>query len=757
MMNHNRKSFRIMILLLTLCLLFTSCSNGAKPTSYPVTQAEVSSADDSVHTSSGKTETIAKEDFIELLLDTETLAVGVRDTSCGYTWTSLPDDRNETAYAFGVTLCTKNGVYRLNTQDHSVAFGTASYETDDGTLTVRYSLSDNAETAKKSAEELTKDDVYVSFAVVYRLSAQSMRLAVDCDSVICSPGAVLSEISVLPYFGAFTGTDAKDYLFIPDGPGALMHTNTADTATGTVSVSVYGADAYTTQTDTADAILPVFGIGHKNVAMTAILTDADALATITAHRQSESEPARIGADFALTPTSLAENGQTLIAGETYRGRIEICYRFLSGSDVNIMELASAAREELIHQGALSSARYEECHTIPFCLTFTGTDGDKDLTTIQQAIDILSLLKGKRLDSISLRYKGLFDGGIGQKDLYRSDIRQKLGGKDALSSLYAYTSSQNYELLLDINIFSSSKAYSSRFSSRSLGGPAAVFTQENLLAFHENKSDSLSSRIGNDTVEEGKSKSNASLYTAEKSYPMYLMNLAKLPDRFSSFLNGSALDSADGFAVSDAGTCLYSSGNLNRQDTKNLITEQLRAVAAYGKLTVQGGNLYTVYNADRITDMAFDTFYRESDAYEPVPFAQAVYHGYTTYTGSAIDAADPLYRYRMLQAIEFGAFPAFSWVYDSTDIYCYSGYVLSERMEEITQYYEDAAVMLSDLTDDTIVSHQKITKNSDGDTISGVYRTVYSDGTEIYVNYSGSVVTTPDNIVIGAHDYARVKR
>lgn len=754
-MQDKKNAVRLTALLLMICLLFSACTG--EKASYPANEAEVSHADAGVHTNSGKTETIAEEDFIALLLDAETLAVSVRDTSCDYTWSSLPDGKNETAYAFGVTLCTKNGVYRLNTQDHSVAFGAASYETNDGVLTVRYVLSDNAETAKKTAEELTSDDVYVSFSVVYRLSAQSMRLSIDCDSVICAPNAALSEISVLPYFGSYTGTDAKDYLFVPDGPGAVLHTNEADAETDTVSVCVYGPDAYTDQQNTANAILPVFGIGHKNAAMTAILTEADALATITAHRQSDNEPARIGADFALTPTLLSEDGQTITAGESYRGEIEICYRFLSGSDINIMALASAAREELIYEGDLSSARYEECSTIPFCLTFTGTDADRDLTTVQQAVDILSLLKGKRINAISLRYKGLFDGGIGQKDLYRSGIRSKLGGQDALSSLYAYTSSQNYELLLDVNIFSSSKAYSSRYASRSLDGPDALFQQKNLLAFHENTSDSLSSRIGLATVEEGKSKSNAALYTAEKSYPMYLMNLTKLPDRFSSFLNGSVLDSADGFAVSDAGTCLYSSDNLNRQDASELISEQLRAVSAYGKLTVQGGNLYTVYNADRITDMAFDTFYHESDAYEPVPFAEAVYHGYTTYTGAAIDAADPLYRYRMLQAIEFGAFPAFSWVYDSSDIYCYSGYVLSERMEEITQYYEDAVAMLSDLTDDTIVSHQKITKNSEGDTISGVYCTVYSDGTEIYVNYSGSVVTTSGNIVIGAHDYARVKR
>ena len=77
----------------------------------------------------------------------------------------------------------------------------------------------------------------------------------------------------------------------------------------------------------------------------------------------------------------------------------------------------------------------------------------------------------------------------------------------------------------------------------------------------------------------------------------------------------------------------------------------------------------------------------------------------------------------------------------------------ERMEDESSKINTVVRFLKCLSP----RQQKITKNSDGDTILGVYRTVYSDGTEIYVNYSGSVVTTPGNIIIGAHDYARVKR
>ena len=112
---------------------------------------------------------------------------------------------------------------------------------------------------------------------------------------------------------------------------------------------------------------------------------------------------------------------------------------------------------------------------------------------------------------------------------------------------------------------------------------------------------------------------------------------------------------------------------------------------------------------------------------------------------------------MLRYIEYGAVPSYEWIYSEANIYCYSGYLLSDRIAEIVEFYNDTTEIFTSLADETIINHRKIEKDADGNAITGVYCTTYSDGTEIYVNYSGSIASTPENIAIGPYDYVKVKR
>ena len=176
-----------------------------------------------------------------------------------------------------------------------------------------------------------------------------------------------------------------------------------------------------------------------------------------------------------------------------------------------------------------------------------------------------------------------------------------------------------------------------------------------------------------------------------------------------------------------------------------------------KVAVENGNIYTLYGAELVSGMNFETYYEESSAYEPVPFVPAYLHGQIHYTGIAVDAGDPLYRYDMLRLIEYGALPFYEWIYENKNIFCYSGYLLNDRAGEIADFYNDAKEIFTPLAKETITDHRKIEKDSDGKTLSGVYCTTYSDGTEIYVNYTGSIIQTPGNIAIGPYDFVAVKR
>lgn len=755
-MTVKKNSIKIFSLLIILSVLFSSCSTASvKYSTGKIYEAVNAGA--GFHTFSKKTQTVDKNDYIELGIDKNNHSIFVKDLQENFTWNSLPEKANESAYAFGLKLYTKNGIYNLNTQDNSVAFSASAYSIKDNVLTVSYTLSDKSETAKKSIEEMSDDDIFVSFTAVFSMNEQTVNLNIDFADMKCTKNAFVSEFYVMPFFGASYKDTADDYFLIPDNSGAIMHLTVNETATNHIAVNVYGENPYNPGEDAASATVPVFGVKRNTSAFAAVITQGDAHAVIKADRATSGNPSKAFPEFIITETATVNESTSILKGKSYNGNINIAYKFLSGNSATYSAMASVTREEFIKNSLLSSSVADVPDSIPFSLTVIGTADRKTLTTTQQTTDILSILKGKGIGNIILSYKGLLSGGFAQKNLYNAKISQKTGGKDGVEDLHRYTQTQNCSLLLGTNIFSSSRNYIPSNKSLSISGDNAVFFMQNDMSFNENTSSSLLTRIGRDTLKIGKEKTNPGLYSQTNGYEMNLLSIKKLHDKFQTYLENDVFNYIDGITVTDAGKVLYSDKKTDRQTAMTTVSSLLHAVSNYGQLCVEGGNIYAIYNADLVTGMDFDTFYSESENYESVPFVQGVLHGNLIYTGKPIDAGNPLYRYEMLRYIEYGAVPSYEWIYADENVYCYNGYLLSERITEIVDFYNDANETLRELADDTIVNHRKITKDADGKSVSGVYCTTYSDGTEIYVNYTGSIVSTSENIAVGPYDYVKVKR
>ncbi len=749
------KKLRITALIMLICIIFSSCSASEKINVSDIIPATKSASE--YRTVSKNTEQITKNDFLDFTFDKKTFSVSIKDKTENYTWSSLTDKDTPSSFVVSLTLYTKNRIYELNTQDNSVAFGTADYKKENNVLTVNYVLSDKAETAKKDFSEITSADVYVAFSLKYTFSEQSMQVELLLENALITPDAFIGEMTVLPMLGSSEKDSDNDYFLIPDGSGAVMHLNRTAVETDIVEVFVYGKDPYFNSSEkSAAATVPVFGAKRENSAFAAIITKGDSLARINAHRKNKTEFSSVGATFTITPVIASESATALYKGATYEDNICISYKFLSGENADYTAMASGAREEFINKSILKSSGNIKNDDIPFFLTVVGKADSENLTTTEQTLDILGILKGKGINNIYLNYKGLLSGGFSQKDLYSSSVNTQLGGKQGTEALHEYTVTQGCKLLINTDILSSSSAYPIN-SAKTADGKKAFFSLSNDLGYHENTANNLVSRIGEKAAQLGKDKETPGVYAPVPEYRMNLRKIETVADKFSAFLESDIPTLADGISFSDAGSVLYSSNKTNRENAKNIISEQAKAVVNYGTLTVEDGNIYTLYAAELVSEMEFGTFYTESAAYEPVPFVPAILHGYVYYTGEAIDAGDPLYRYNMLRYIEYGALPFYEWIYEDKNIFCYSGYLLNDRAGEIADFYNDAKEIFAPLAKETITGHSKIDKDSDGKNISGVYCTTYSDGTEIYVNYTGSIIQTPGNIAIGPYDYVAVKR
>ncbi len=751
-MQNLKRILKAVAVFLIICIMLSSCASSTGFRTGNVIENTV--ADKKFHLDSGKYETVAKNSFIEMSIDKLNHSLVVKDIDNDYKWSSLGTE-NKNAFGFQVTLYTKNGIYKLNSQDNSTAFGASSYEVKDGVANVTYIMSDNRNTASKTAEDMTDDDIFVKLPVKYELKNQTVYMSIDFTSVSHTENAFISEISVMPHFSGNGKNSEGDWFLIPDNSGALMHLDKNDDKTDNIRVNVYGKDPYNnTAEQTASAILPVFCVKRGNSGFIAVITEGDALANINAVRNKDF--AYIYPSFNITEVS-EKSENSVYAGKSYSGKIEIAYKFLSGDNVTYTAMASAAREEFVINSSLSSDKTEIAENLPFNLTIVGAESRNILTTTDQATDILGILKAKGISNIVINYNGLYKGGTSASNVYISSVNKKTGGKTGLKDFYNYTQKQGCTLLLGANILSSGRSFLPHQKAYNITSDNMFFSQQNDLGYNKLASSSLLTRIGKEAYNLGQEKVNTSVYSPVTAFDMNVMNISSFKNSFTKYLDSNITEYTDGISVTDAGIVLGSDSNTTRQDVMNDVSSMLRAVSNYGTLSVSGGNLYSLYNASYITNMLFDTFYPESDAYESVPFAQAVLHGKLHYSGLPIDAGSPLYKYNMLRYIEYGAIPAYEWIYENENVYCYSGYLLSERLSEVVEFYNDASEMLADVADETITDHKKITKNSDGENISGVYCTVYSDGTEIYVNYTGSIVTTDDNIAIGPYDYVKVKR
>lgn len=109
-------------------------------------------------------------------------------------------------------------------------------------LAVTYIMADSAATAAKTQDQLAEGDIWLSFTVNYSLVYGSLIVEIDCSSITTAPGLSVLELDVLSHFGASATAQSGDFMLVPDGSGAIIHTDSAEALAEPVSLRVYGSD-----------------------------------------------------------------------------------------------------------------------------------------------------------------------------------------------------------------------------------------------------------------------------------------------------------------------------------------------------------------------------------------------------------------------------------------------------------------------------------------------------------------------------------
>ena len=207
------------------------------------------------------------------------------------------------------------------------------------------------------------------------------------------------------------------------------------------------------------------------------------------------------------------------------------------------------------------------------------------------------------------------------------------------------------------------------------------------------------------------------------------------------------ETSSGICLDDCGYILpsfYGPGKaVSRDKILSDVSALCASVSSHGSLTVSRPNIYTVKYASNVVGLPLRSPLEDNRYCSGVPFLQAVLHGICDYSFTAVNLCeDPAVS--ILKAIEYGAVPHYEWYFESLgedDKYCYSNSLSQARL-----LWDNMKTMFSDLRDQRITAHEEVREN--------LMCTVYSSGTEIYVNYNDKAVTV-GGITVDPMGFVRV--
>ena len=717
-------------ILCLITMLFSSCGADINTKSIIAKKLNIQIAEnkgDSLHkTDSSNYEYVCSSGLIEMLFDKTTMTIAIKEINSSNLWTTLPQtDITKSLNSSAVELTLSNGdenVYVLNSQDNSVAFGNASYTINENSVSVKYSISLDAQTGTEEIKKLKDKEIRADLTVLYTLRDGSLFVNLSMNTLSLPKNVYLEQIKLLGDFGAYDQSGADDYIFIPDGSGALIMTGIADDSFEPISLSVYGNDLATTDNrEKSNCLVGTFGMKRGNGAFLCIIEQGDSIAQINANRSSDDSLNTVNATFNITDIYTKQNNNSVkkVYGYTYKNEIRLCYRFLSGKSATYSGMATACRENLIRNSVLSTKKVDvESKFLPLVVSLQGgyinsKNRYTALSSFAQAKDLMTLLKAKGVNNAFLRYNGLYDNANNGSDDTFGDFSKKLGSKKQYNELYGYLNSQKFSLFLDTDI----------------------------LTFDYDKSQSATS-LNDKTIKLSKNKS-AAFSQAISSQSFFKMS--KLENRIDEILYASASISFEGYSLNDMGAYLYSdysSDFYSRAVSNREIYTQLPVLATQKKLMIETGNFYALKSADIISEIPMSPVKKEeSNAYVGIPFIQMMLHGICEYSTPAINASEDMTK-AFLKSVEYGCLPNVSWYCSPYSDELDTKYYYDSNINDVVALYVKANSALADIRDARMTAHSFVQ--------DGVYCTEYNNSIKVYVNYTDAPVTI-NGITINAND------
>ncbi len=587
-------------------------------------------------------------------------------------------------------------------------------------------------------------------SITYKLDGNNLVVNVPFNEISYRLKYPITQLSVLPYFGA-AGPDDEGYMLIPEGGGSIINFNNGKTKQNGYYADCYGWDyamerkAVITETRAA---YPVFGISYPDSSVLSVIEKGAEYAGITAEIAGKLGSYNyIRADYKMLHreqyevTARSQSAQFVyeaqLPPEEY---IQQTFTFVdSGSYV---DMAKAYRNKLF-----AGAKKQNVQNVPVAVEIVGAIEKKQqiagmpkvrpykLTSYKDAGKIINEIDELGIKDVNYKLSGFVNGGIRQKFMNKINFIKVLGGKSDFKKMLKSVEETSGKLYLDgaVQTAYRSNIFDGFFSYRD----AARFVSDELCELSEYT-----------PIWYGKDPERDNYY---------LLNNKNRIKGAEKFLKSASKMKLDGVSFRDNGNLLSSDFNdrapLTRaQETANQIAKFDEAAEKGLAIMINGGNDYAVTKADFVTNMPLHgNQYAIIDGI--VPFYQIALHGYVNYAGSPINLAyekDQI----LLESAEAGAGLQFSFINASerdlqeTNYTEYYASNFDEWKEKLSEVYEEYNSKMSPVMNSLIKNHEYVSDN--------VTKTTYENGYVVYVNFSYKNYITPSGKFIPEREYRVMK-
>jgi hypothetical protein len=591
---------------------------------------------------------------------------------------------------------------------------------------------------------------WVTLSIDYKLDGDNLVVDAPVSDIKSGTGYTITNMTFLPFFGASLKGNAG-YLFIPDGSGAVIDYDDTSVYTGPLYLNFYGDDntpkKLASSLKALNLSLPVYGIKTGDQAFLGILEEGAPLCDLLINRAGRVNSYNsIGLYYTIHSNEIVDlqalSSEHLIRvyqRKTHQGNYTIRYAFLSGDQANYSGMANYYRDYLVRTGQIkqvaSNSQYplylDLIGTIDKILPVAGIPARQDvaLTSFSQASSILSDLTANGINQRIVRLNGWLKGGINNFVANGVKPSGAMGGLGAMAKLIADCKQSGTGLFLDWN-----GSYLGQNRDKLFDGFARTRDAAETISREVSWK-----RMFN--LSDGNINYDMSYYVYT---PAFKMKLAK------SFLSSVAkTKDYPGVALTYEGVDLNSDFKESRLSDRiqSMANDQaiMAMFAARGSVLTSGTNSYALPYTDFIDKVPSTSSMFDMYTYD-VPFYQMVIHGLIPYSMESINTSLYDTSYALLQVIETGSIPSFTWIYGDDSLLQHSMFTdkfsvnYKLWMDEAVDIYTRAKAVLEPLVGVSMVEHVRVEPN--------VYRVTYANGTSIILNYNSEPVQVDSYTVPG---------